>query len=42
VSINPNVKLETAIIEDIKYGADSIRVGLREKYLGRNSGTKRG
>jgi len=26
----------------LKYGADNIRIGLKEKYLGRKPGTRRG
>ena len=36
------LRLERESIEDIKYGADNIRIGLKEKYLGRKPGMKRG
>lgn len=37
-----NLVLDGDILDDIKYGADNIRIGLKEKYLGRNAGAKRG
>ena len=30
------------VLEDIRYGADNIKVALKEKYLGREEGKKRG
>jgi hypothetical protein len=30
------------VLDDIKYGADTILISLKEKYLGRKPGTKRG
>lgn len=34
--------LPSEIIEDIKFGADNIRIAMKEKYLGRDQGKKRG
>jgi len=36
------LKLDDDIISDLKYGAENIRTGLKEKYLGRDAGAKRG
>ena len=35
-------KLDDNVIDDIKYGAENIRIALKEKYLGRELGKKRG
>lgn len=37
-----DVELPEAIIKDIKFGADTIRVAIKEKHLGREAGKKRG
>jgi hypothetical protein len=36
------LKLNKVIIEDITFGAENLRIQLKEKYLGRLPGTKRG
>ena len=36
------VKLEPETIRDIRFGAESLRTTLKEKYLGRYAGKKRG
>lgn len=36
------LKLTQKVIEDISYGAENLRIQLKEKYLGRLPGTKRG
>ena len=36
------LKLDKDAVEDLEYGADNIRIGLKEKYLGRKPGMKRG
>jgi hypothetical protein len=36
------LKLTKSIIEDISFGAENLRVQLKEKYLGRKAGAKRG
>ena len=35
-------KLSEETIKDIEFGADNIRIAIKEKYLGRLPGTKRG
>ena len=36
------IKLEPVTINDIRFGAESLRTTLKEKYLGRLAGKKRG
>lgn len=36
------LKLDKEAVEDLQYGAENIRIGLKEKYLGRKPGMKRG
>jgi hypothetical protein len=39
----PNkLKLDSQILSDIKFGAETLRTTVKEKYLGRNKGAKRG
>mmetsp|Transcript_10648 Transcript_10648/g.17896 ORF Transcript_10648/g.17896 Transcript_10648/m.17896 type:complete len:173 (+) Transcript_10648:1096-1614(+) len=41
-SVDPNLKLDDKTLEDIKYGVENLRTTLKEKYLGRSLGSKRG
>lgn len=36
------LKLDDKIINDIKFGAETLRTTVKEKYLGRQKGAKRG
>jgi len=41
-SIDPKARLDVKTMDDVKFGADQIRISLKEKYLGRAVGAKRG